>query len=484
MARRSNKSVQEILLGDAHDDKDTELDRKITLVIEGFTTTKYCELILRERTRLSKENALTASDYIIDMKREINPSLNTIRTTIQFLSELCKCVKNKRFEEMTRDDILLFLDQCRKLDSNDPMHKWINTYNSKRAVLIRFFKWLQYRNVTGDPDKRNELYVKQRKPKCIQDIPRLKRKEISSYKPTDLWIPQDDLLFLKYVTNKRDRCYHTMSRDLSARPHEILGLRIKDVVFKTVDDGKQYAEVLVNGKTGSRQIPLIQSIPYIKDWLSDHPSRNNPNSPIFVSLNNQSNGRKRLTINGLYKIYDDYKNVFFPKLLSVTDPSTTISSEDKDKIKALLAKPFNPYVRRHTGLTEKSTKLKTHTLKQYAGWSINSRMADKYIHYFGNESCESLLEAYGIVTKNNTSVDTLNPKICPNCNEGNTQDARFCSKCRMVMSYEGYQDTLESQKRKEDEIADLKKKQERFELLIQSLIDSGQLKATSIVNNK
>ncbi len=77
------------------------------------------------------------------------------------------------------------------------------------------------------------------------------------------------------------------------------------------------------------------------------------------SLNNHSNGRKRLTINGLYKIYNDYKKVFFPKLLSTTDPSTTISNEDKDKIKALLAKPFNPYIRRHTGLTE-STKLGQH----------------------------------------------------------------------------------------------------------------------------
>jgi predicted amidophosphoribosyltransferase len=108
-------------------------------------------------------------------------------------------------------------------------------------------------------------------------------------------------------------------------------------------------------------------------------------------------------------------------------------------------------------------------------------MAEKYIHYFGNESCESLLEAYGTVTKNN-SVDTLNPKICPNCNEGNTQDARFCSKCRVIMSYEGYQEALQSQKRKEDEITDLKKRQERFELLIQSLIDSGQLKPTANVN--
>jgi hypothetical protein len=50
-------------------------------------------------------------------------------------------------------------------------------------------------------------------------------------------------------------------------------------------------------------------------------------------------------------------------------------------------------------------------------------MAQKYIHYFGNESSESLLEAYGIITKNNIPIDTLNLKICPNCNEGNTQDA-------------------------------------------------------------
>jgi integrase/recombinase XerD len=211
MARRSNKSIQEILLGEQQspstegfttpDNGGRELDRKISLVTEGFTTTKYCELILRDRTRLSKENALTACDYIIDMKREINPSLNTIRTTIQYFSELCKCVcvdnkrYEKRFEEMTRDDIFLFLDHCRKLQNDDPMHKWINTYNSKRSVLFRFFKWLQYRNVTGDPDKRHELSVKQRKPKCIQDIPRLKRKEISSYKPSDLWTPQDDLFF-------------------------------------------------------------------------------------------------------------------------------------------------------------------------------------------------------------------------------------------------------------------------------------------------
>jgi methionyl-tRNA synthetase len=86
-------------------------------------------------------------------------------------------------------------------------------------------------------------------------------------------------------------------------------------------------------------------------------------------------------------------------------------------------------------------------------------MAQVYIHYFGNES---LLEAYCIVTKDNVPIDTLNPKICPNCNEGNTQDARFCSKCKVIMSFEGYQEALESQKQKEDE---LKKMQEQFNMM-------------------
>jgi integrase len=280
------------------------------------------------------------------------------------------------------------------------------------------------------------------------DISQLKRKEISCYKSSDLWSQEDDSLFLKWVTNKRDRCYHTMARDLSARPHEILNLKIKDIAFKNIGDGKQYAQVLVDGKTGTRHIPLIQSIPYIKDWLSNHPSRNNPHSPVFIGLSKNSMGR-RLNTKGLYQIYKIYKEEFFPKLLE--DP--TISNEDKEKIKSLLAKPFIPYIRRHSALTEKSVKLKSSTLNQHDGWSMNSHIAQKYIHYFGNESSESLLEAYGIVTKNNAGIDNLNPKVCPNCNEGNTQDTRFCNKYKMIVSYEGYQEALESQQKKEGELS-------------------------------
>jgi len=365
--RLSNKSLETALASVA---TNSELNRKIALATECFTTSKISELILKDRTRLSEENALTVCNYIIAFKHEVNPRPSYIQTTIQCLSELSKAVGiEKRFEDYVKDDLLLYLDSGRKSEHNDPMHKWIGTYNTRRVILIRFFKWLYYRGVDS-PKLRNELAASERKPECIQGIAHLKRKEISCYKPSDLWSQEDDLLFLKWVTNKRDRCYHTMSRDTSCRPHELLALKIKDIVFKSVDK-YQYAQIVVNSKTGSRSIPIIQALPYVKKWLTNHPSRNNSNSPVFVGLSKQSMGRRPLTISGLEQIYRYYQQEFFPKLLK--DPSVPI--EDKEKIQNnLLTKPFLPYVRRHSSISEKARVLKTSTLEQHCGWVPGSNM--------------------------------------------------------------------------------------------------------------
>jgi hypothetical protein len=57
------------------------------------------------------------------------------------------------------------------------------------------------------------------------------------------------------------------------------------------------------------------------------------------------------------------------------------------KIRELVKKPWNRLF--NSALTEKSTILKEHVLRQYAGWSGRSQMPQKYLHYFGNESTES-----------------------------------------------------------------------------------------------
>jgi hypothetical protein len=213
---------------------------------------------------------------------------------------------------------------------------------------------------------------------------------------------------------------------------------------------RQYAEVLVNGKTGSRSVPLINSIPYVKDYLDDHPQRTNQNAYLIFGKS-RSYG-KRLSSHFINKIYGKYKTVFFPKLLE--DPK--VSPEDKVKIKELLKKPWNPYIRRHSALTEKSQILKENVLRQYAGWSMGSNMHLKYVHYFGNESNESILEAYGLKPKSE-DIDKMRPKQCPNCNELAKIDDKFCPKCRMILSYDIYLETVQKQENENSYIKEMQK---------------------------
>lgn len=437
------------------------IERKMETATDGLSL-NCLNLLCKKVFPYSPANAKTISDYVLALRAEINAADHYRTDIIQLLTTFSIFFKNqKTFEEISRDDLLAFLDSFRKPESVDPLHRWIGTYNVYRIHLMRFFKWLY------SPD----IEQKQRsKPAIIVNIPELKRKEKSVYKPTDLWTEEDDSLFLKYCSSPRDRCYHAMSRDSAARPYELLKLRIRDIVFKIAPDKKHYAEMVVNGETGSRSIPLIYSIPYLKDWIRQHPQSGNPNSILLCGLG-KSLGRV-ISVTSLGALYEKYKENFFPRLLE----NPNVPPEDKQKIVELLKKPWNPYIRRHSALTEKSGILKEHYLRQYAGWSPSSQMHLIYLHYFGDESTENILEAYGIVSKNKQLSNVLNPKQCPNCNEPNKPDSRFCAKCRMVLTYYAYNETIEQKEQKDKQLEELLQKQTRFEQLIQSLIDSGQMK--------
>src|SRR5207247_2649209 len=141
-----------------------------------------------------------------------------------------------------------------------------------------------------------------------------------------------------------------------------------------------------------------------------HPTPNNRNAILLCGFG-KSLGR-RIHQGSLNRIFQlNYKVKYFPKLLD--NPS--VPPEDKQKIRELLKKPWNLYIRRHTGLTAASRMIREQPLKQYAGWTPNSQMHIRNIHYFNDEGNNQVLQEYGILPKDKQSVDILKVKNCPNC---------------------------------------------------------------------
>lgn len=235
----------------ATEDDDPNFERKLDQI------TADAQPFIKEHllTRITHVNCQIIISYILDFMTETNPKPSTRIHTIQILKHLAEFHNPKSFRDMRRDDVVAFLDRSRKSETTDPLHKWVSTYESDKIVLLRFFKWLY------GPDIPHKYRPK---PDVVKNLPKIKRKEISSYKPFDLWTEADDLMFCKYSPSKRDRAYHMVARNTGCRPHELLGAKIKDLIWINTDT-YQVAQLLVNGKTGQGKQPITSAVPYLKD---------------------------------------------------------------------------------------------------------------------------------------------------------------------------------------------------------------------------
>ena len=428
----------------------------VELITAGLSR-PYFRNILRKLEETNKENADILCKHIQTEQVEFNIKNSTKEGKIKTLVWLSNFFDDKkRYQDMTKEDILAYLNNLRK--PQEEGNGWINTYNNRQMVFLKFFRWLYNRD---EPD-----LTKRITPACMTGVKRLTKREKTSYKPSDIWDERDLAIFLKYCPNKRDRCYYAMAFDMSARPHEVLSLRIKDIKFCVTDSNKQYVEVKIpDGKTGSRITVLIDSIPYLKEWLLEHSHSSNPDAYIFIIKNGA-----RLTYEGLASRCTYYEKNYYPSLIDRTS-SISVDESDKAVIRNLVTKKWNIYVLRHSALTKKSQYLTEANLRSHAGWTASSKMPQVYIHLNG-ESNNAILEKYGIMTKDvREKENVLKGKECPNCQEINKHISKFCIKCRMVLSYDSYNEVRNEDKQKinklENDMCLLKEGMSKIFLLIQ-----------------
>jgi integrase len=202
----------------------------------------YIANSLKIVSQKSPSNVKVVCDYIFAEQNEINIKESTKEGKIKCLVRFSTYLSHKSFENISKQDVLDYLTSLKKPEATDPQHKSIGTYNSRQMILLKFFRWLY------NP---NESAARRLTPDCMKGIKRLPRMEKSAYKPSDLWTEEEHEVFLRYCPSIRDKLYHAMAYDTSARPNELLALRIPDIFFRKATDGIQYAEIVVTAKTKS-----------------------------------------------------------------------------------------------------------------------------------------------------------------------------------------------------------------------------------------
>lgn len=323
-------------------------------------------------------NAATLQAY----KRHLelnNFKTATINTKLWKVYTFLKFHDEKDAREITKHDIEDYILYRRK--NNKP-----KTVHNDIVDLRLFFKWL-------NPENNFFEGIKTRTPKKTL--------------PVDELIVQSDIK--KLVTackTQRDRAIVMILWDSAARCNEILDLNIKNVQFD-----KYGAVIIVNGKTGMRRLRLIDSVPDLQAWINQHPHRDNPDAPLFVTLRQYESGAKRLDIR------------------TVQNMLKTVAEN------AGIKKNVHPHAFRHGKLTELVKQgFKEMELRIIAGWEADSKMPATYIHLSGEDVEKKLLATNGIIEDEvQEAKEELKPIECPRCKTKNPYDAKYCSQCSLVL---------------------------------------------------
>lgn len=188
------------------------------------------------------------------------------------------------------------------------------------------------------------------------------------------------------------------------RPGELLNLRIKDV-RKNGAKYKLYVRGKLEKTLGERIIYVYRSVPQLEQWLKIHPSKKDPESPMWLS--------------------EDKKQPIKLSVFSIV--YTKISN------RARIEKRNWPYLARHTRLTQFYRDLGGVIGAKLAGHVLGSKEIRTYTHLSEEDVERALDSANGVVD----TPPLEEPLKCPKCERQNPFGTIFCTFCSTALGAAG-----------------------------------------------
>ncbi|MCS6768583.1 MAG: site-specific integrase [Candidatus Nitrosocaldus sp.] len=232
-------------------------------------------------------------------------------------------------------------------------------------------------------------------------------------KATDLLTREEFLRLVETVPRisrypARDRALLYVMYEFAARPSELLNMRVGNVIFH-----EGYAEITTTGKTGTKTLTVVMSYNALREWLEQHPLKNDPDAYLWYSRI-----RGRISYGRLRE---------FVKRLAV---EAGISPRKRVWL----------YLIRHTALTHVEKQFGSSITEIYGNWRKGSPVRNRYIHLATSDQREAVLRKYGLLKKeednnsnNSSSSSIVEMKRCYRCSNLNEPTARICRYCGLIL---------------------------------------------------
>jgi site-specific recombinase XerD len=253
------------------------------------------------------------------------------------------------------------------------------------------------------------------------------------------------------TNNKRDAALITVSYELGPRGEEMYEVRMGQV-----QDAENGLQIVLDGKQGEHSVTMINSGPYLQQWLADHPAPDDDEAYLWCNLD------------------DPYDNASYQTFLARFNDAGERTGMDKPVTPTNFRKS-NSYWLAKQGANES-------LINSRQGRTKTSDHARRYLAEFGPENeNKQYAELQGLEVETEKTKDRT-PLTCPRCDKETPRDEPFCVWCHQAMETDAVNELEqeESEQRREllriaKENPELLEAVEELEPLIESLGGDAQV---------
>ena len=407
---------------------------------------------VEESESIHPENADLLRAYRRD-KALNGMSAATQQRNLAYLKVMAEHLEETRFTEMDTEDVKTLVEWVHDRDLADAT---VDTY---KKVIHTFWTWL---NDGEAPPEVKWLKVSS--------------KRSNETLPQDLLTKQEVEKQIQAAKNPRDRALIALLYETGARIGEMIDLTVGDI-----EDRRHGKKVTIEGKTGARRLPLVESVPYLNKWLNAHPD---PRKDAPLWCRTQQRGPTETLnpteVDDLTEVHgigaemarrlayvdietgtdladrtaDDLAHLIgvdpgkAQRWLDQFDPDANLGDLEplgyryirreilkKNMDRAGIDKPSNPHHYRHSRASYLANEMTESQLCEWFGWVQASDVPARYVHLSGRDIDRAYDQLHGIVEEDEDEDDP-NVTKCARCSELNEPRAVYCQRCGFEIDQE------------------------------------------------